>query len=107
MQSTDRFWTLLGAVLAGEFFFGILYAALVRWLSKKEVEGQTAYLVVLGVFVSVAISIPLLGLPAALLALACFIASGMPMIVEYAARVHQERHKDKKDAQKVAKDLLK
>src|SRR3990172_3740738 len=59
MQSTDRFWTLLGAVLAGEFFFGILYAALVRWLSKKEVEGETAYPGVLGAFVSVAISIPL------------------------------------------------
>ena len=107
MQSMDFFWTLFGTVLAVELVFGILYAALVRWLSKKEFEGQTAYLVALGVLVTVAISIPALGLPAALMLLTCFIASGMPMIVEYAARIHQARRKDKESAQAMAKELLK
>jgi len=103
----DFFWTLLGRVLAVEFIFGILYAALVRWFSKKEVEGQTAYLVALGVLVTVVISMPVLGLPALLILLVCFGASGAPMIIEYVARVHQERREDKEGAQAVVKELLK
>ena len=43
----------IGITLGGLGLFGLAYAALVRHVTIKKMEGQTAYMVVVGVFVTV------------------------------------------------------
>ncbi len=77
-------------VLFGLFFFGVAYNALVTWLGPRK-EGYTAYLVAGGVLVTLA----WLGLAysweAALWALFCFMASGIPMMAGEAWRHATQR----------------
>jgi drug/metabolite transporter (DMT)-like permease len=72
-------------VIGSLFLFGLIYATLVNRLNRKGYsEGYTAFLVVAGVLVTLTANIPLhhpnpwLDY---LLTLACFAASGLPMII--------------------------
>lgn len=106
VQEMDVNWTILGLSLAGALFFGVAYAWFVRWLASKSVEGQTAYLVVGGVTVAVLISIPSIGLLNAAILFAIFAACGLPMVLEYVARVHIERQRDLEAANALARESL-
>ena len=100
-------WLAIGLTLALLFVFGIVYAAMVRWMARKHIiEGQTATVVVGGVLVTVLASSVLNGWLATALTLACFSASGLPMMIEYIARVADNQVRDRESAERVAKDLL-
>lgn len=88
--------------IGGLFAFGALYAILVHWMRKKGwLEGFTAFMVVGGVVVTLVINKavhhpnPALDL---LMELACFAASGLPMVIEASfldfaeRRSRSERH---------------
>lgn len=107
MQQMAMNWMAFGLSLAGLFFFCILYSLLVRWMSKRNVEGQTAWAVVVGVTVTLLAMLPTLGLYTVSIMFCYFTAAGIPMIVEYILRVHAEQTKDKENAKGLAKDLLK
>jgi hypothetical protein len=107
MQEIAVNWLVFGLSLAGLLLFGILYALLIRWGSKKEVEGQTAWAVVVGVTATLLAMIPTFGLMTIALMFAGFSASGIPMIVEYVLRIHKAQQTDKENAKGLAKDLLK
>jgi hypothetical protein len=99
-------WLVFGVSLTSLLLFGILYSILIRWGSKKAVEGQTAWAVVVGVTVTLLGMIPTFGLMTIALIFAGFAASGIPMIVEYILRVHKAQQTDKENAKGIAKDLL-
>ena len=107
MQPIAINWTMFSLTLAALFAFGILYALLVRWVSIKQIEGQTAWAVVIGVTVTLLAMIPTFGLITVALMFCFFAASGIPMIVEYILRVHSQQSRDKEKAKGLAKDLLK
>lgn len=73
------------AVMGGLFVFGIAYAVLVNRLHHKGYsEGYTAFLVVGGVLVTLLGNIPLHHQDPFidfLLLLACFAATGLPMVI--------------------------
>lgn len=98
-------WLIFGLVLAGLNLFGWLFAALVRNMAKRRVEGQTAWLVVVGVAVTGGASALLIGIENALLLASCFVASGIPMVVEYVSRVEAERQADHELAKRQSKDI--
>ncbi len=102
MQLSAFDWTVFSMTLAALFFFGIGYALIVREMSKNNVTGQTAYMVVVGVGVALIASIPTFGLLPIAILFAYFSACGLPMVVEYAFRVHEERRKDLDEATALA-----
>ncbi len=102
MQLSAFDWTVFSLTLAALFFFGVGYAFVVRQMSKNHVTGQTAYMVVVGVGVALIASIPTVGLLFASVLFAYFSACGLPMVVEYAFRVHEERRKDLDSANALA-----
>jgi hypothetical protein len=93
-------------ILVYLFIFGIVYAAAVRLGVKKGVEMNTAGLVVFGVAVTVLAFIPIFGLHLVFMLLAGFSASGFAMFVEYSARVHEARTKDKAEADELARRIV-
>jgi len=107
MQQMAINWTAFGLSLASLFFFCILYSMLVRWMSKRNVEGQTAWAVVVGVSVTLLAMVPTLGLHTVAIMFCYFTVAGVPMIVEYILRWHAAQSKDKENAKGLAKDLLK
>lgn len=106
MQEIAPNWHEIAPTLIGLFIFGFAFAVLIRWGSKKKVEGQTAWAVAIGVFVTVLALIPILGLNDIVIILSGFIASGVPMIFEYLDRVTKQQHADKAQADEIAKRLL-
>lgn len=84
-------WRLIGAILAGLFFFGLAYNALVQVLGDRK-DGYTAFLVVAGVLVTLC-GLALVSWEYALLALSLFAASGAPMILGDIYRSIQRRDK--------------
>lgn len=86
--------------------FGMVFAYVVRRLADAGVQGQTAYTVVVGVGATVLASGLLIGWGNVVLLFCCFGASGLPMILEYASRVHREQKRDQSEAKSVAQDLL-
>jgi len=106
MQQMAVNWTVFGYCMAAALVFGILYAGLVRWVSRRGFEGQTAWSVVVGVAATLLAMIPVLGLNIVAIIFCFFAASGTPMIVEYLLRVQTEIQQDKKNAKELAKDLL-
>lgn len=106
MQFSSQNHPVLILVIACLLMFGMLYATLVRRLSNAKVEGQTAYLVVVGVGATLIGAIAVVGLENALLMFACFAASGLPMVIEYVSRKHKEQKRDREQAQQTARDLL-
>jgi len=99
-------WQLIALTLVILFVFGSAYSLVVRLIARRGIEGQTAYLVVLGSGITILGSAFLIGWVHALLVLACFGASGLPMVIEYVLRVSNEQRRDKEDAKAVARDLL-
>ena len=105
MQFSGVNWLTFGAVLAGLLLFGCLYAGLVRFMARRGAEGQTAWLVVVGVAVTGSAAGFVISVENSLLLAACFVASGLPMVVEYVSRVEAERRADHEQAKKQSKDL--
>lgn len=82
---------LILAVYLGLILFGVGYNALVSWLDREGyVEGYLAFIVAIGVAVSLA-GVALLSWQAALLALGAFTASGIPMIIGSVSRYVKRR----------------
>lgn len=107
MQTLSANYPIFILTLLALFFFGLIYAYFIRQISRAGVQGQTAYAVAFGVGVTVLASIGLIGAVNVALLLACFAASGVPMILEYANRTHHEQKSDRQAVKNIAKDLLK
>lgn len=107
MQLKDLDQQVFSNSLALAFLLGVLYAMLVRWVAKKDLEGQTAWAVAVGVVMTLLAMIPTLGLETVAIVFCFFTATGIPMIVEYVQRVHSEKRRDKEGADELAKDILK
>ena len=106
MQFSDVNWLTFGLVLAGLVLFGCLYAALVRFMAHRGADGQTAWMVVGGVAITLCGATVVVGLECALIMLACFAASGLPMVVEYVWRYESARRADHEAAKRHSKDDL-
>lgn len=107
MQEIAINWQVFGSVFALLLLFGCLYATLVNYMARKGVEdGQTAWLVVVGVAVTLVGSAFVVGVQVALLVAGCFVASGLPMVTEYVWRNWHNRQKDHEQARVHNKDLL-
>jgi hypothetical protein len=107
MQLSAAFYPTFGLTLAALFIFGLAYAALVRHISKVGMQGQTAYAVIGGVAVTLALATFVVGITTTLVLLACFSASGLPMVIEYVTRVHLEQRRDREQAAETAREFLK
>ncbi len=80
------------AVTATLFVFGLAYNWFIEEIERRGLDrGYTALLVVAGVAVTVTVTIPLIGLEAAVTLTLAFVASGMPMIVGSILRHVRER----------------
>ena len=84
-------WKLIGSVLFGLFMFGCSFNALVDYLKDRS-DGYLAMLVTAGVGITL-IGAAIISWQAAVLLLACFAASGIPMIIGEIARSIQMREK--------------
>jgi len=98
--------TIFSLTLATLFLFGICYALIVNWMAKTKVSGQTAYMVVGGVSMGLIASLPTFGLTVISIMFCYFAACGLPMVIEYGIRVHQERRRDEEAAQAIAKQAI-
>lgn len=99
-------WVVFGMSLGALFFISMLYAVFIRWTSRKQVEGQTAWAVVVGVAFTLVTMVPTFGIQIVSLIFVFFAVSGVPMIVEYVARIHAEKRRDIESAKELAKDLM-
>lgn len=73
-------WGALPATLLVGLAFGIVYNAIVDWLTRRGWhEGFVWLEVVVGVAVTLILSACVIGLPAALAVAAVFVATGIPM----------------------------
>jgi pyrroloquinoline quinone (PQQ) biosynthesis protein C len=106
MQLTDVNQIVFSLSLAGVFVLSIIFAAIVRWASKKKWIGQTAWAVVIGVTYTLLSLIPTFGLEVVAIIFIFFGVAGSPMIIEYLTRIQQEIQKDNEDAKGLAKDLI-
>jgi hypothetical protein len=82
-------WRLIGAILAGLFFFGLAYNALMHYLGERK-DGYTALFVVGGVMVTIG-GLALIDWRCALLTLTLFAASGLPMVIGDVYRAMRKR----------------
>jgi lysylphosphatidylglycerol synthetase-like protein (DUF2156 family) len=107
MQSMATFWPVFGLVLAVLVLFGVGYNALTQHLERSgQVRGFVSLLVAGGTAVTIMASGLLIGLVPALVVLACFVASGLPMMVGSVQRYVDERAADEKAARELAKEAL-
>ena len=84
------------AVLLALVLFGIGYNSLVAYLERRGyTEGYTSLLVAFGVFITLC-GVATLSIGAAVLSLAAFAASGMPMIIGSIVRYLQKRDQMKR-----------
>ena len=82
-------------ILAGLFIFGLGFNWLIAWSERHHVlDGYTAFAVVLGTLVTLG-GIALINLTAAVIALACFAASGLPMLAGSVYRHIEARRKER------------
>ena len=89
----EYFWMIF--LLA--FVFGYFYNQLVAWMERKSyMEGYLSFIVAAGVALTL-IFVAIVDLFAALLCLAFFIATGLPMIIGSVQRYVITRSKDKQD----------
>lgn len=84
-------WRLIGSILFGLFMFGIAFNYFVDHLNGLK-DGYLSLLVVAGVGITL-IGVAIISWQAAVLVLACFAASGIPMIIGEIARNIQMREK--------------
>ena len=84
------------AVFFGLVLFGIGYNSMVAWLERKGyTEGYLSLIVAFGVFITLC-GIAILSIPAALLTLGAFVASGTPMIIGSIVRYLRKREEMKR-----------
>lgn len=94
-------------VAAGLVLFGGLFDHLVARLEARRLNrGFTSLLVVVGCGVTVAASGLLIGLENALVVLALFGASGLPMIVGSISRYIRQRAEDEQRASELTRQYL-
>ena len=106
-------WKCLG-VMIGLLLFGMVYNALVELLERDgHDQGYTAVLVVGGTLVTlggVALMLGrvarLVGLEGAAVALACFSASGLPMVVGSVSRYARGRAAAEEQARQITREIL-
>jgi hypothetical protein len=84
-------WQMIVTVLFALLMFGLAYNGLVSWLGERK-DGYTALLVVGGVLVTLA-GVALIDWQAAVITLAAFAASGIPMILGDIARTISKRER--------------
>ena len=106
MQFLGMNWLVFGAVWMIVFLICCLYALLVRVMANSGVDGQTAWMVVVGVVIVLVGLAFVAGLEIALIAAALFVAGGIPMIIEYVSRVEKARKTDHAQAKEERKHLL-
>ncbi len=88
----------IGAVAAIGLLFGIAYNTFVAWLNHTgRGEGYTAFLVVGGVLVTLALAGLLIGLAHTLLVILIFICTGLPMIAGDVYRYTEARRQARAD----------
>jgi len=98
---------VLGTVLMGLFLLGLAYNALVGRLERTGMaRGYTAFLVVAGVLFTLARVGVATNAETAAIVLACFGASGLPMIVGSMRRHALARMQDEALGRAWVKDLL-
>ncbi len=82
---------VISAIYLALLLFGIGYNRLYAWLEHEGyVEGYTAFAVGIGCVVTL-LGIAFISLPAALITLGGFVASGLPMIIGSCARYVRQR----------------
>lgn len=107
MQETGMNWAQFGLVMLGLVVAGSVYAYGTRLSAKHEtLQGYTFVFVIGGVVLTLAGAVFLVGLTAALLVGACFVATGLPMIVESIGRHAAERKADREKARRATRELL-
>lgn len=86
----------IGLVIITSLFFGIIYAIAIYQLKKtNRLNGYTAFAVVIGVLITVALSAFIIGIPNALYVIMAFTCSGVPMIFgDIIAHQEEERQKE-------------
>ncbi len=84
-------WRLIGAVLFGLFMFGAAYNYFVGALQERT-DGYLGMLVAVGVGITL-VGVAIVSWQAAILVLACFFMSGIPMIVGEISRSIKSRDK--------------
>ena len=101
-------WKLFGTILFGLFMFGSAYNAFVGSLEGRK-DGYLAMLVAAGVGITL-VGVAIISWQAAVLVLACFAASGIPMIIGEIARTIHKRERalrvQRLIAEAEAKDIL-
>ena len=91
-------FSLILVVYLALFLFGIGYNWLITWMeSRNYLEGYTAFAVVFGVGVTVALT-AIVNWQYALITTGAFLASGLPMIFGSIWRYVRTREKDQNDA---------
>jgi predicted PurR-regulated permease PerM len=114
MNTDQSFWIISSIVCTFLLAFGIFYNRFVAWLERYGHDrGYMAFIVVAGVAVTgtgaVIIQAALTDLATALafgaILLACFIASGLPMIWGSVTRHVQHRQRDERAANTLIQEL--
>lgn len=98
-------WRLLVAVLAGLFGSAWGYNAYVDSLNGNH-KGATAWLVVWGVAFTLTGAALLIGIVQALIVAACFVASGLPMILGERRRHERDLKAQAEDDRKLTAELI-
>jgi hypothetical protein len=106
MQEIATNQPLFSLSLIAAFIFGLIFAGVVRWASRKKWVAQTAFAVLVGVAGTLLTMIPVFGVQNVAVMFAFFGASGISMIAEYLERVMREIQKDREDAKTLASELL-
>lgn len=98
---------LFGMTLAALFLFGALYNLFVAWLVRTGRDrGATAILVVGGTLSTLLGAAAIIGLEHTAVALACFAASGLPMVIGSWERYTRKRAQDEQTAKELAWEML-
>jgi hypothetical protein len=107
MQSLPNFYPTFTLALVLLALFGLGYNALTEYLEKSgRSRGFVSLLVAAGSAVTILASGFLIGWIPALIVLACFGASGLPMIVGSVIRYINARSADEKAARELAREVL-
>ena len=103
MERLQPDWPVIGLVLAVELLLAMGLAVLVRIFSRRKLAGQTYWMVVLGVALTVMPSGLVIGWQAVAFLGACFSLTGTVMAVEYFTRLVAEA----REAERAREELLK
>jgi len=83
-------WLLIGLILAGELIGSTALAVLVRVFSKRQIHGQTFWMVVVGVAGTVVVAGARIGWENVAFLAICFSLTGFVMGIEYFTRLADE-----------------